>query len=65
MLPILLSVVVISLSGVMMPGPMLALVVGAVSAEGFWAAPIVQWEKNYPIRGWIHRGRPRRAAATS
>jgi formate dehydrogenase gamma subunit len=23
--------------------------------ESFWAAPIVQWEKNYPIRGWIHR----------
>jgi formate dehydrogenase gamma subunit len=21
----------------------------------FWAAPIVQWEGNYPIRGWIHR----------
>ena len=24
--------------------------------ESFWAAPIVQWEKNYPIRGWVHRG---------
>jgi len=23
--------------------------------ESFWAAPIVQWEENYPIRGWIHR----------
>lgn len=24
--------------------------------DSFWAAPIVQWEKNYPIRGWVHRG---------
>jgi formate dehydrogenase gamma subunit len=23
--------------------------------HSFWAAPIVQWEKNFPIRGWIHR----------
>jgi formate dehydrogenase gamma subunit len=23
--------------------------------ESFWAAPIVQWEKNIPLRGWIHR----------
>ncbi len=23
--------------------------------ESFWAAPIVQWEGNYPVRGWIHR----------
>lgn len=28
-------------SGAMMPGPMLALVVGAVGAQGFWAAPII------------------------
>ncbi len=23
--------------------------------ESFWAAPIVRWEANYPIRGWVHR----------
>lgn len=23
--------------------------------ESFWAAPIVAWEKNYPLRGLIHR----------
>jgi len=23
--------------------------------DSFWAAPIVQWEKNIPLRGWIHR----------
>jgi formate dehydrogenase gamma subunit len=23
--------------------------------ESFWAAPIVQWEANYPVRGMIHR----------
>jgi formate dehydrogenase gamma subunit len=23
--------------------------------HSFWAAPIVQWEKNFPIRGWVHR----------
>jgi formate dehydrogenase gamma subunit len=23
--------------------------------ESFWAAPIVAWEENYPIRGWVHR----------
>ncbi len=24
--------------------------------DSFWAAPIVQWEVNFPIRGWVHRG---------
>jgi formate dehydrogenase gamma subunit len=23
--------------------------------ESFWAAPIVQWEADYPVRGWVHR----------
>jgi len=23
--------------------------------ESFWAAPIVQWEGNYAVRGWVHR----------
>ncbi len=23
--------------------------------HSFWAAPIVQWEKDFPLRGWIHR----------
>jgi formate dehydrogenase gamma subunit len=23
--------------------------------DSFWAAPIVQWEVNFPIRGWVHR----------
>ena len=23
--------------------------------ESFWAAPIVRWEENFPLRGWIHR----------
>ncbi|MDR3675534.1 MAG: cytochrome b/b6 domain-containing protein [Acidobacteriota bacterium] len=23
--------------------------------HSFWAEPIVQWEKNFPLRGWLHR----------
>jgi formate dehydrogenase gamma subunit len=23
--------------------------------HSFWAEPLVRWEKNFPIRGWIHR----------
>ena len=23
--------------------------------HSFWAAPIVEWEKNFPLRGWLHR----------
>jgi formate dehydrogenase gamma subunit len=23
--------------------------------HAFWAEPIVQWEKNFPLRGWLHR----------
>jgi formate dehydrogenase gamma subunit len=23
--------------------------------HSFWAEPIVQWEKDFPLRGWIHR----------
>jgi nitrate/TMAO reductase-like tetraheme cytochrome c subunit len=23
--------------------------------HSFWALPIVQWEKNFPLRGWLHR----------
>jgi formate dehydrogenase gamma subunit len=23
--------------------------------HSFWAQPIVQWEKDFPLRGWIHR----------
>jgi formate dehydrogenase gamma subunit len=23
--------------------------------HSFWAQPIVQWEKNFPLRGWLHR----------
>jgi formate dehydrogenase gamma subunit len=23
--------------------------------HAFWAAPIVQWERHFPLRGWLHR----------